>query len=243
MLRLSLLAALILVVSAIPAYAWGETEPSPSSAGGVDVGLDPGHSDADVGASGGGLRETDLTLSVAMRVKALLEEDGLSVAMSRVDNQPLTDFSEPDPTERTRLEQEARVAAVGSARVFVSIHFNGFGDPSVRGAECYYNGDNLGEPSQRFAMAIQNRLLAEVSAAGYDLPDRGVKEDLSAGKPYGHFFSLRGGIPSVLVEAMFLSNPHEAFLLGDESIREAAARGIAEGISQQLTASHRPVEP
>ncbi|HEX2988981.1 MAG TPA: N-acetylmuramoyl-L-alanine amidase [Chloroflexota bacterium] len=227
----------------MPVFAESEIGGITGEVGVVDVGLDPGHSDADVGASGGGLRECDLTLEVATRVKSLLEEEGLSVVLSRTDNRPLTDFSNPDPTEQIRLEQEARVAAVGRARVFVSIHFNGYGDPSVRGAECYYNGDNQGEPSQRLGRGIQNKLLAEVTAAGYDLPDRGVKEDLSAGKPYGHFFSLRGDMPSVLVEAMFLTNPHEAFLVGDKSIREAVARGIASGVWQQISSSHRPIEP
>ncbi|HEX2924576.1 MAG TPA: N-acetylmuramoyl-L-alanine amidase, partial [Chloroflexota bacterium] len=120
----------------MPVFAESEIGGITGEVGVVDVGLDPGHSDADVGASGGGLRECDLTLEVATRVKSLLEEEGLSVVLSRTDNRPLTDFSNPDPTEQIRLEQEARVAAVGRARVFVSIHFNGYGDPSVRGAEC-----------------------------------------------------------------------------------------------------------
>ena len=36
----------------------------------VDVALDPGHSRADVGAAGGGLREYQLTLDLAERVRA-----------------------------------------------------------------------------------------------------------------------------------------------------------------------------
>ncbi len=234
MLKTALLAGLALLACWLPALAEGEIDGATEQAGIVDVGLDPGHSDADVGAAGGGLRECDVTLDLANRVRALLEQDGLRVAMSRTDNSPLTDFSDPNPTEQIRLEQEARIAAVGKARVFVSIHLNGFGIPSVRGAECYYNGDNQGEASRLLARSIQDRVLAEVAAAGYDLPDRGVKEDLSAGKPYGHFFSLRGGMPSVLVESMFLTNPREASLLNDDSIREAVARGIAAGIAEQL---------
>ena len=60
--------------------------------------------------------------------------------------------------------------------------------------------------------------------------DRGVKEDLSAGKPYGHFFSLRGPMPSALVEGLFLSNPAEAALLRQDSTLAALARGYAAGI-------------
>ena len=233
-----LLALLTLLL--FPALAQAEGAISATSSTPVDVGLDPGHSMADVGAVGGGLREDVVTLDVANRVGELLREKGLTVALSRTDDNPLTDFSAPDPTDVIRLEQEARIAAVGDARLYVSIHFNGYGDPHVRGAETYYNGDNHGEESRALAEAIQGRLLAEVRAAGYPLADRGAKEDLAAGKPYGHFFSLRGGMPSALVESMFLTNPYEAAQLSDESVREAVARGIAEGISDYLT--QRPTQ-
>ncbi len=229
-MRKLLLVALLLL--AMPALAYAEEEDvaaDPSSVS-VDVGLDPGHSWVDVGAVGGGFREADLTLSVTARVRDMLTERGLTVAMSRQDDNPLTDFSAPDPTDAIEQEQAARVAAVGNARLYVSIHFNGYGDPRVRGAEIYYNGENHGDESFALAESIHGRLLAGVEAAGYPLYDRGVKEDLAAGKPYGHFFSLRGPMPSVLVESMFLTNPYEASQLSDESIREALARGIADGI-------------
>ena len=230
----ALIALLLLLL--IPAIARAEAvDPASSPMPPVDVGLDPGHSRADVGAVGGGLREYDLTLDVATRVGELLRERGLSVALSRYDDNPLTDFSSPDPTDAVRLEQEARIAAVGSARLYVSIHFNGYDDPRVRGAETYFNGDDHGAESRALAESIQGELLAEVRAAGYPLADRGAKEDLAAGKPYGHFFSLRGDMPSALVESMFLTNPSDVAQLWDESIREAVARGIADGISDYLT--------
>ncbi len=242
MLKTVFAMVLTLQMLILPSPLGAEEEPpiGPSEAPLADVGLDPGHSDLDVGAAGGGLRETDLTLAVAFRVRELLEEKGLGVAMSREDNRPLTDFSARDSTERTRLEQEARIAAVGRTRVYVSIHFNGFGDPKVRGAEVYYNGENHGEESRSLAHAIQGSMISEVRAAGYAVPDRGVKEDLWAGKPYGHFFSLRGDSPSVLVEAMFLSNPQEAALLLDEAIKEAVAAGIAGGIGAYLAQQPSP---
>ncbi len=235
-MRMSFLAAAALILLSCSSVLaeeepWGD-HPGPPEV--VDVGLDPGHSDFDVGAAGSGLRECDLTLAVALEVKALLEASGLSVAMSRQDNRPLTDFSEQDPTERIRLEQEARIVAVGSTRVFVSLHFNGYDDPRVRGAETYFNGDNQGEESRRLAEAIQSGLVSEVRTTGYLVPDRGVKEDLAAGKPYGHFFSLRGPAPSVLVECLFLTNPHEDALLSQEETRTAIARGIADGIAEYL---------
>jgi N-acetylmuramoyl-L-alanine amidase len=196
----------------------------------VDVGLDPGHHRLDVGAAGGGLREYEITLDLAGRVRSILEAAGLRVALSRADNNPVSAWSAADSTEIVRQEQLARVRAVGNARVFVSIHLNSFSDPSLAGTETYYNGDNNGADSRRLAQGLQSGVLRRLAAAGYTPPNRGTKEDLNAGKPYGHFFSLRGPMPSALVESLFLSNPREAALLGKDSTRDAIARGIADGI-------------
>lgn len=195
----------------------------------ADVGLDPGHSRADVGASGAGVGEYQHTLDIATRIKPMLEQAGLSVNLSRTDHEPLTDMSHPDPVRRTEIEQAARIAAVGNVRVYVSIHFNG-GPAALRGTETYYNSENAGPDSQRLAAALQRSVVAELAEYGYATADRGVKEDLAAGKPYGHFFSLRGSMPSALVEGLFLSNPAESQLLLQEDARQALARGYVGGI-------------
>jgi N-acetylmuramoyl-L-alanine amidase len=195
----------------------------------ADVGLDPGHSRADVGASGSGVGEYQHTLDVAQRIKPLLEQSGLRVTLSRTDHEPLTAMSHRNVDERTRIEQAARIAAVGNVRIYVSIHFNG-GPASLRGTETYYNGENAGPESRRLAEALQRHVVAELGAYGYATADRGAKEDLLAGKPYGHFFSLRGGMPSALVEGLFLSNPTEGQLLLQEEPRQALARGYVGGI-------------
>lgn len=200
----------------------------------ADVGLDPGHSYADVGASGGGLREYELTLDIALRVKPLLEERGYSVNLTRFDNGPLSAMSHPNSTERIRIEQEARIAAVGRVRCYVSIHFNGHGDPSLSGTETYYNPDNIGDASYRLAEALQRHVLQTIWEAGHPSRDRGVKSDLLAGKPYGHFFSLRGPHPGALVEGLFLSNPGDAAAVRQDQVRQAIAEGYSRGISEYL---------
>src|SRR5687768_18000584 len=43
------------------------------------------------------------------------------------------------------------------------------------------------------SQSLHLNVVGAIRAFGYPTADRGVKEDLSAGKPYGHFFSLRGG--------------------------------------------------
>ena len=111
--------------------------PAPSSFD-ADVGLDAGHSRVDVGASGAGVGEFEHTLDVAFRIKPLLEAAGLSVNLSRADHQPLSAMTHPDALrERVRIEQSARIAAVGKVRLYVSVHFNASGgaDPRVSGTE------------------------------------------------------------------------------------------------------------
>jgi N-acetylmuramoyl-L-alanine amidase len=196
----------------------------------ADVGIDPGHSRADVGTSGFGVGEYQHTLDVAMRLKPLLEEAGLTVNLSRTDHSPLSAMSHPDIIERTRIEQAARIAAVGNVRIYVSLHFDGAGSPSIRGTETFYNRDNAGPESRRLAEAIQRHMIAEINGIGYATPDRGANDDLTIGKPYGHLFMLRGGIPSVCGEPLFLTNPTEGTLMLQEETRQAVAFGYAGGI-------------
>jgi len=198
----------------------------------VDVALDPGHSRADVGAVGGGLAEYRLTLDLAHRVEARLEDAHLSVRLTREDDQPLTNLVNGLDNGEIQAEQEARIAAGGPARIFVSLHFNG-GPAALHGTETYYNPERGSDTSADFALAsaLQRDVVqALAEEVGYPSLDRGVKSDLSAGKPYGHFFSLRGPEPSALVENLFLSNANDAAALRDDATLDALADGCAQGI-------------
>jgi N-acetylmuramoyl-L-alanine amidase len=201
----------------------------------VDVALDPGHSRADVGSAAGGLREYRLTLDLAERVRTRLAAAGRSVRLTRSDYQPLTALLNPGATDDIRLEQEARIDSGMPARIYVSLHFNG-GPVALRGTETYFNPERAeGDADATLADALQRNVLAALAAeTGYPSVDRGVRNDLLAGKPYGHFFSLRGPVPSALVEHLFLSNPTEAALLRDDATLDALADGAAQGILEYL---------
>jgi len=197
---------------------------------GVDVALDPGHSRADVGAAGGGFAEYVLTLDLAQRVRAILEAHGRTVRLTREDDQPLTPLLHPGADDDIASEQQARIQAAMPARIFVSLHFNA-GPASLRGTETYYNPDR-GADDVLLADALQRNVVAALGSV-----DRGTKSDLLAGKPYGHFFSLRGPVPSALVENLFLSNAYDLALLRDDTTLDTLAEGVAQGILEYLTAS------
>jgi N-acetylmuramoyl-L-alanine amidase len=206
----------------------------------VDVALDPGHSRADVGAAGGGLREYQLTLDLAQRVRLRLEQAHLSVRLTRLDDLPLTPMRNPGATEDIAAEQQARIDAGSPATIFVSLHFNA-GPVGLHGTETYYNPERAPEADsadRALAESLQRHVVAALAdEIGYQSLDRGVKSDLLAGKPYGHFFSLRGPMPSALVEHLFLSNPTEAALLRDDATLDALADGCAQGILEYFSSA------
>ena len=205
----------------------------------VDVALDPGHSRADVGSVGSGLREYQLTLDLAQRVRARLEDARLTVRLTREDDLPLTPYTNPNATEQIQAEQQARIAAAGQSRIYVSLHFNG-GPANLRGTETYFNperGPDTETTDRALAELLQQHVVAALAdEVGYAALDRGVKSDLAAGKPYGHFFGLRGPVPSALVENLFLSNANDAALLRDDATLDALADGCAQGIFEYLAA-------
>jgi len=221
-------AACWLLVGALPAGA------APGDAM-VDVALDPGHSQADIGAVGNGLAEHLLTFDLAQRVQARLQEAHLSVRLTRHDDLPLTALVNALDDDQINAEQTARIQAGMPARIFVSLHFNG-GPPALHGTETYYNPERAADPTadEALASALQNQVVNALDASGYPDLDRGVKSDLSAGKPYGHFFSLRGPVPSALVESLFLSNSADASALHDSTTLDAIATGVAQGVLEYL---------
>ena len=219
----ALLAAMLMATQALPL---------------VDVALDPGHSRADVGAAGGGLREYQLTLDLARRVRERLEASHLSVRLTREDDLPLSNMTNPGSDAQIEIEQQARIAAAGPSTVYVSLHFNG-GPVSLRGTETYFNPDrapNTDATDRVLATLLQRHVVAALGdELGYASLDRGVKSDLLAGKPYGHFFGLRGPVPAALLENLFLSNGTEAALLRDDATLDTLADGCAQGILEYFS--------
>jgi N-acetylmuramoyl-L-alanine amidase len=201
----------------------------------VDVALDPGHSQADIGAVGNGLAEHVLTFDLAQRVQTRLQEAHLSVRLTRHDDLPLTALVNALDDDQINAEQTARVQAGMPARIYVSLHFNG-GPPALHGTESYYNPERVVDATadEALATALQNHVVSALTANGYPDFDRGIKSDLWAGKPYGHFFSLRGPVPSALVESLFLSNTADATALHDSATLDAIATGVTQGILEYL---------
>jgi N-acetylmuramoyl-L-alanine amidase len=151
------------------------------------------------------------------------------------------------------------------ADLFISIHANASTNRSAYGTETYYlnfakndkaaavvareNGTSLKQvgdlelilfdlmanskinESSRLATEIQKSLVDRLGRHYSDIRDLGVKQ--------GPFYVLLGAtMPSVLVEAAFISHKREEALLIDQQYHERTAAAITQGVRNYATALH-----
>ena len=186
---------------------------SPAVAAGTRrVCLDPGHGGTDPGAVRGSLQEKNITLDVALRLRALLEA-AYDVTLTRTDG-------------ATRLGNSDRavICNAASAEIVISIHLNATTDAKVDYAWVFY-----GKRSKDLA-------LAQTIDASYQIMNAAGTAPL-AHKTITNFANgtlLKSNAPAVLVETLFLSNTAEQSLLGDgtgtrqQQIAEQLHAGIVE---------------
>jgi N-acetylmuramoyl-L-alanine amidase len=182
--------------------------------------IGPGSSTRKIKDGGGthgvvsGLREADLNLAVALRLRALLQRAGVEVVMTRT------------RTAGTSVGNiaRARIANDAHARLFLRIHADGSTDTSARGTHTLYPAyrrgwtDDVYGDSKRAAGTVQRALR---SALGF--PDRGLQER----SDYTGF--NWANVPVILVEMGFMTNPTEDRLLATPAYQRRAAVGLCRG--------------
>lgn len=175
----------------------------------VVVVIDPGHGGRDPGAVGiGGLQEKQVIFPMSLRVAELLEQQGVTVVMTRRDDSTLD------------LQNRVDIANRSQGNIFVSIHANAISmsRPDVNGVETYFSS----ESGRRLAASLQSSMIA---ATGMN--DRGVKQ--------ARFFVLRNtNMPAALVEVGFVTGAQDAPRLADPAWRETMSQAIARGILQYI---------
>ncbi len=185
--------------------------------------IDPGHGGVEPGAVGpSGVREADVNLIISRKVRDRLVAEGATVVMTR------------DADYRITLATRAEIAQSLGAGAFVSIHHNAAPDGPWPGpgAETYYqiaSGD-----SKRLAGLIWEEALARFQKFDADWvadTDAGTKyRPSSDGGDYYGVLRRTAGVPGVLTELAFLSNPSEEALLQTEEFQDAEADAITAAI-------------
>jgi N-acetylmuramoyl-L-alanine amidase len=178
--------------------------------------IDPGHggtADTDsyrVGPTGE--REEWIDLRVALILRGMLEERGAKVLMTRTEDVAVA------------LQDRATLAVESGAEVFVSIHHNATADPEANFPVVYFHG-NASE--NEAGVALARALAASLAEALFDGQTEVSIVSDHAIFPTAGAAVLRHsyGIPGVIGEASFFTNPGEEERLrgADYNRREAEA--------------------
>ena len=202
-----------------------------SSLAGRTVILDPGHGGDDLGTVNleFGLFESELTLSIAERLRDRLVAAGATVCLTR-----LEDINVP-------LQERAAFANEQGGDVFVSIHLNRYEIPQTD-----YTMTMWGEEAKdrRLAEVLLEELAAELSTpASYAGAPNPVRQETARHEPLDSSLLRLPQMPAVLVEAIFLSNPWEARAFAEGQAdgtrwrEEQIARAIEAGLTRYFAAS------
>ena len=171
--------------------------------------LDAGHGGSDPGASGNGLIEKNLTLSMLNKARALFDSDGTIKCYAT-----RTTDTYPSFNDRTDLGNE-----VGDA--FISIHINAAANTSAAGTETYSlyaNDQGNGLTSYGLASEILKNLLSQLGTK-----DRKVKSE--------NWIVLRQSkIPASLIEIGFITNSGDAAIMGSDAGQQKVAQAIFDSV-------------
>ena len=147
--------------------------------------IDPGHGGTDPGASGNGLYEKEVVLSISKKVRNILISKGFEVELSRSTDQYVS------------LSDRATQANAWDADLFVSIHCNSATSSSANGTECYTY------PTANTSTKSLSKNMASALASKLGLTNRGHKE--------ANFAVLRlSNMPAILIETAFINNANDA---------------------------------
>jgi N-acetylmuramoyl-L-alanine amidase len=232
-----------------------ETAPAPAAASGEasplrSVVIDPGHGGEEVGALGpGGAMEKDVTLSIARKLRALVQNNlGYQVFLTR------------DKDDAVALDERTAVANNYKADLFVSIHANASRAKGAHGSEVYFLSYQASDDDARRAAQAEGAALAppdapplgaELSLILWDMAQAEHLEESSAlasriqeelagvtgsegrGIKQAPFRVLVGAaMPAVLVEVAFISNAEEEKDLVSEPFQAKLASALLRGIAR-----------
>ncbi len=182
--------------------------------------LDAGHGGIDGGAvSRGGVKESNINLKIALKVRSLLEQAGAIVILTRDEDIGL--YSETG-TIRNKKNEDLRnrreLVDSSEADIFISIHLNSFPQTQYYGAQTFYPPNSKG--SKVAAELIQEELIKVLDNGNNRVAKS--KNDV--------YLLKHASIPTVFVECGFLSNPNEEKALQEDKYQEKVAWSVYIGL-------------
>ena len=220
--------------------------PSPIGSKRVIV-IDPGHGGTETGAKGpGGTLEKDVTMSIARKLKSIVEGTGIRAILTRDGDQMVT------------LDDRTSKANNNKADLFISIHANATIRGRARGAETYFLSTQATDDESRNIAAVENNAIGLNQAPAieddlklilWDMAQtefltessqlaEAIQQELNTtlsisnrGIKQAPFRVLTGAtMPAVLIEVGFINNPDEEKLMSNADYQMKIATAIFRSI-------------
>jgi N-acetylmuramoyl-L-alanine amidase len=217
----------------------------------VTIAIDAGHGGEDPGAKGRrGTYEKDITLAIAMEMKALVDKDPKmrAVLIRKGDYY-------------VKLKKRVEIARDVQADLFVSIHADAFKKSHARGSSVFALSERGATSAAAGWLAAKENEADLIGGVNIDVEDVMLKQvliDLSQTNTINESLKLAKNvlgelgtinklhkrhveqagfavlkapdIPSILVETAFLTNPDEERKLRDKEYQRKVAQAVVEGI-------------
>ena len=213
-------AGLTLLLSTYVALLCVRTRAAASPSDRFTVVIDAGHGGIDGGVSGitTGVKESELNLDIARKLKAKFDKSGAKTVMTRKTEAGLYGIYSKG-FKRRDMQKRKQITLNAKADVFVSIHLNYYSSPSRRGAQVFYKIDE--EKSKSLADIVQAEL------------NGGKESERDYTALAGDYYVLNeADCAAILCECGFLSNAEDEKLLLTDEYRAEIAEKIFNGIEK-----------
>jgi len=177
--------------------------------------IDAGHGGIDPGAIYKDIKEADINLAISKFLKMELEKYGATVNLTRIGDYDLSENNVSNH-KRNDLTARARLINESNCDMYISIHLNSDPSPTWNGAQVFYTDKN--KENKDIAILMQNLFKDTLK----------TKREAKQLKNMYLFDKITR--PGVLVEAGFISNPNDRYLLKQESYQQKIASIITQGV-------------
>lgn len=192
----------------------------------ITVIIDAGHGGIDGGTSAkDGTVEKGINLSIALKLRDILEAMEINTVMTRTDDRSIHDEGVTTIKKQkiSDIKNRLKIIETTPNAIFVSIHQNHFDNPKYFGTQVFYSKNN--PESKILADVIRTNIIRNLQ------PDN-KREIKQSGKDI--YLLYHSPAPSVMVECGFLSNEEDTKLLKDEKYQREFAFFTALGISEYI---------
>lgn len=175
--------------------------------------LDPGHGGVDPGTVIDNIKEKDINLKIALKVKEKLEQKNITVLLTRDGDY---DLASPEVNRRKKSDFDHRIRRINEsgANYYISIHLNYLENKSYFGPQVFYTKEN-----KDLAIQMQNDFNKTLNV------NREAKKI-----PNTIYMYSKLKVPGVLIECGFLSNYEERKKLLDDNYIDNLASIIANNL-------------